>query len=221
MKHEKLKKILGVIFIVAAFAAGYSLFVFFYAAGGTQNTSSDMFGWKFPVTKFPSTGSSGGQVAYSTIRDPNAAPKGLPVRLQIPIIGVDSAVEDALITPDGKMDVPANSTNVAWFALGPIPGAVGSAVIGGHFGIKNNVPFVFYNLDKMKVGDKIKVIDDEGNTISFIVRIIKSFNQNADATTVFTSSDGLAHLNLITCEGVWNQVNGSYPDRLVVFADKE
>ncbi len=177
-----------------------------------------LFGWKFPVTKFPTTG-SGGQVAYSDIRDPGGIPSGLPVRLQIPVIGVDSLIEDALITSDGRMDVPAGSVNVAWFALGPHPGDTGSAVIGGHFGISNGVPWVFYNLDKLRVGDKIYILDDKNETLAFQVRAINSFDRDADATTVFTSTDGLAHLNLITCEGIWNQVNGMYPQRLVVFTD--
>ncbi len=86
--------------------------------------------------------------------------------------------------------------------------------------MKNGVPFVFYALNKLKIGDKINVVDDKGNTSTFVVRSIKSFDQNADATSVFTSTDGLSHLNLITCEGIWNQVNGSYPERLVVFTDK-
>jgi hypothetical protein len=176
------------------------------------------FGWKFPVAKFPSTG-SGRQVTYSDIRDPGGIPQGLPVRLLIPAIGVDSVIEDALITPDGRMDVPAGSRNVAWFALGPHPGQVGSAVIGGHFGINNNLPFVFYNLNKLNGGDKIYVRDDNGKTLVFLVRSISSFDRNADATTVFTSNDGIAHLNLITCEGVWNETNGTYPLRLVVFTD--
>jgi LPXTG-site transpeptidase (sortase) family protein len=178
-----------------------------------------LFGWKFPVAKFPSTGSVGGPVAYSDIRDPGGIPQGLPVRLKIPIIGVDSTIEDALITPDGRMDVPAGIADVAWFALGPHPGEVGSAVIGGHYGIQNGVPFVFYDLNKLKVGDMLYIIDDKNNTLTFVVRSIKSFDRNADATNVFTSTDGLAHLNLITCEGIWNEVNGNYPQRLVIFSD--
>jgi LPXTG-site transpeptidase (sortase) family protein len=133
---------------------------------------------------------------------------------------VDSAIEDALITPDGEMAVPAGTVDVAWFALGPHPGQVGSAVIGGHFGIQNGVPFVFYNLEKLKIGDMIYIINDEGDTLAFIVRKTALFAANADATTVFTSSDGLAHLNLVTCEGIWNETNGNYPDRLVVFTDE-
>lgn len=131
-----------------------------------------------------------------------------------------SAIEDALITPDGRMDVPSGSVNVAWFSLGPHPGQPGSAVIGGHFGIKNGVPYVFYNLDKLKAGDMVYVVDDIGYVNAFVVRSISSFDRDADATTVFTSSDGLAHLNLVTCEGVWNQANDSYPQRLVVFTDE-
>lgn len=177
-----------------------------------------LFGWKYPVADFPSTGSLR-TLSYSDIRDPGGVPQGLPVRLRIPIIGVDSAIEDALITPDGRMDVPAGSKNVAWFALGPHPGQEGSAVIGGHYGISGGVPFVFYNLDKLKIGDKVSVLDDGGNTLSFVVRSVRLFDRNADATPVFTSSDGLAHLNLITCEGIWNQVNGTYPKRRVVFTD--
>ncbi len=208
------KKITVVILLVA-----FAMAVTAGILSETLSKSEGSVGWKFPVAKFPLVGPGPNQPTHSAIRDPEGVPRGLPVRLKIPVVGVDSAVEDALITPEGRMDVPANSVNVAWFALGPHPGEVGSAVIGGHFGIKNGVPFVFYNLDKLKVGDKIYVLDDKAETLAFVVRSTKSFDRNADATTVFTSSDGLAHLNLITCEGMWNQVNGNYPLRLVIFAD--
>jgi LPXTG-site transpeptidase (sortase) family protein len=194
----------------------------------TKNSSVTVSGvpkalsWIFPpsATKFPSTGSaSGGNLAYSALPDPGGIPSGLPLRLQIPVIGVDSAIEDALITPDGRMDVPAGTEDVAWFALGPQPGQTGSAVIGGHYGIQNGLPFVFYDLNKLKVGDNIYITNDIGQTFTFAVRSIASFGLNADATTVFTSSDGMAHLNLITCEGTWNAIDGNYPDRLVIFTD--
>ncbi len=223
-KKTILKLLVTAVILAAAVTAGY---YFLWSPHLKQSPSVattiyKLYGWQFPpgATKFPSTGSAaGGDLAYSDIRDPGGIPQGLPVRLQIHVIAVDSAIEDALITPDGRMDVPAGSVNVAWFALGPHPGDVGSAVIGGHFGISNGVPFVFYNLDKLKIGDKVYILNDKGDTLAFIVRSIKSFDRNADASPVFTSSDGLAHLNLITCEGIWNQVNGNYPQRLVIFTD--
>jgi len=177
------------------------------------------FGWKIPVAQFQPGGRVTGIDAYSSIRDPGGVARGLPVRLKIPIINVDTAIEDAYITPDGRMDVPAGSVNVAWYALGPRPGQVGSAVIGGHFGIKDNIPFVFYDLDKLKVGDKAYIVDDKGETLAFVAKSIRLFGRNDDATPVFLSGDGLAHLNVITCEGIWNKVNDTYPDRRVVFMD--
>lgn len=92
-------------------------------------------------------------------------------------------------------------------------------MIGGHFGIDNGVPRVFYNLDKLKIGDKVSILDDNGKTLTFVVREIRLFNRDADATSVFISNDNKAHLNLITCEGIWNKVNDSYPQRRVVFTD--
>lgn len=181
--------------------------------------SDSSFGWKIPDNIFQLGGQVSDSGAFSEIRVPGAASRGLPVRLKIPTIGVNTAIEDALITPGGRMDVPAGSVNVAWFSLGPLPGKVGSAVIGGHFGIKDNVPFVFYDLDKLKIGDRVYIVDDKDQSLAFEVKKIKSFERNADSTSVFTSGDGLAHLNLITCEGIWNKVNDSYPQRLVVFTD--
>jgi len=186
----------------------------------STGTVPDSLAWKFPASflKLPVTG-SGVPVssAYSSVPTQGAAPSGLPVRLQIPIIGVDSFIEDAYITPEGAMEVPAGTVDVAWFALGPHPGQEGSAVIGGHFGIQGGVPFVFYNLSKLSVGDNVYIVDDEGNTITFVVNSTALYDANADATTVFTSSDGKAHLNLITCEGIWNEIAGEYPKRTVVF----
>src|SRR3989344_9500143 len=146
-------KRLILVFILGLLGFGY-YFLFSKPDLAGNTVADNAFGWKFPVAEFPLVGPNGDKLAYSSIRNPGVIPEGLPVRLKIPIIGVDSAIEDALITPDGRMDVPQGSVNVAWFSLGPHPGEVGSAVIGGHFGIRSGVPFVFYNLDKLKVGDK-------------------------------------------------------------------
>ena len=145
----------------------------------------------------------------------------LPVRLQIPTIKVDAAVEYLGITPVGAMDVPKGPDDVAWFDLGPRPGEKGSAVIAGHYGWKNNIPAVFDDLSKLKIGDKIYIVDDLGATTTFVVSEIGTYDQNGDAANVFSSNDGKAHLNLITCEGVWNVASKSRPSRLVIFTNKE
>lgn len=212
-----------VIFLAIAAGAGYFLLLPRLNQNTSVRTVPDSLEWKFPKSflKLPIAG-AGVPVssAYSSIPASGSVPSGLPVRLEIPIIGVDSFIEDAYITSDGAMEVPSGTVDVAWFALGPHPGQVGSAVIGGHFGIENGVPFVFYNLNKLKAGDKIYILDDESNTIIFVVSSSVLYGANADATTVFTSHDGVAHLNLITCEGIWNEISGEYPDRTVVFTNE-
>ncbi len=147
---------------------------------------------------------------------------GVPVRLKIPKIRVDAALESVGLTPQGAVDVPKGPVNAAWYKSSPRPGEKGSSVITGHFGIwKGGIPTVFNRLSELKKGDKIFVKDDNGITMTFIVRESRSFKPNADAAVVFGLADGMSHLNLITCEGIWNKISKSYPKRLVVFADRE
>lgn len=145
----------------------------------------------------------------------------MPIRLTIPRIGVDAFVEYMGITSDGAMDTPTGPDTVGWFNLGPRPGEVGSAVIDGHFGWKNGVSAVFDHLSELQKGDLLYVEDGMGTTTIFIVREKRLYNPQTEAPSVFISSDGKAHLNLVTCEGVWDAVSKSYSGRLVIFADKE
>jgi LPXTG-site transpeptidase (sortase) family protein len=145
----------------------------------------------------------------------------LPSYLVIPTININSVVEYVGINSKGEMGVPKDIASVAWFELGTRPGEIGSAVMAGHYGWKNGESSVFDNLSKLRKGDKIYIENNEGVTISFVVKNIKKYDAQEDASDVFISNDGLAHLNLITCVGVWNNAEKSYSDRLVVFTDKE
>ncbi|MFH1193845.1 MAG: class F sortase [bacterium] len=146
---------------------------------------------------------------------------GFPARLKIPSINTEALIESAGLAPDGAMDVPKDRDNAAWFNLGPRPGENGSAVIAGHYGWKDGKRSVFDNLYKLRKGDKIYIEDDKGVIITFVVRESRRYNPEADASGVFGSNDGKPHLNLITCEGSWDEDSKSYLNRLVVFADKE
>ncbi len=142
----------------------------------------------------------------------------LPVRLKIPSIAVDAAVENVGVTSGGAMDTPQNSDNVGWFDLNARPGEIGSAVIAGHLDARTGAPAVFANLNKLRPGDKVSITDDQGKIISFVVRESRLYDANADAKDVFSSASG-THLNLITCNGSWDKSKKSYTQRLVVFTD--
>ena len=170
----------------------------------------------FPI----SASAPDGLVQDTNIIIPKKVLSQLPVQLKIPKIHVDAFIEYVGITATGAMDAPTGPNDVAWFDLGPRPGDVGNAIIAGHYGWKDNIPAAFDNLSKLKAGDIINTEDGVGSTTTFIVRKTQIYGESSSVSDVFDSTDGIAHLNLITCEGVWNDVTKSYSGRLVVFADE-
>lgn len=145
---------------------------------------------------------------------------GLPTRITIPRIRVDAQIVSVGLTPSGDMEVPKNPTDVAWFNLGSHPGEIGSAVLAGHYGWKDGIPAVFDDLHTLSAGDKIRIEDDKGTLTTFVVRELRTYGEHDDASEVFAADNGEAHLNLVTCSGIWNKGKKSYSSRLVVFADR-
>lgn len=148
---------------------------------------------------------------------------GSPVRLQIPKINVDASFQYNGLKSDGAMEIPNNVVDVGWFTGSVHPGDIGTAVITGHVAqIRGGVltkPGVFFNLKDLRAGDTLAVVNDKGETISFVVRETKSYDPSADATDVFVAKDNGTHMNIITCEGTWHPDQLSYSQRLVVFTD--
>lgn len=141
----------------------------------------------------------------------------LPMRLRIPAIKVEANIEEVGVNTKGEMEVPGNILEVGWFKVGPKPGEKGSAVISGHFDGKNNEAGVFVNLDKLKVGDKVYIEDNDGSSHSFVVREARTYVPGY-ADEVFGKGESV-HLNLITCDGVWDGTKKSFSRRLVIYTD--
>lgn len=142
----------------------------------------------------------------------------MPTSLRIPKIGVTGPVESVGMDSKGRMDIPKNDANAAWYNLGFKPGSKGSAVIDGHFDRADGSPAIFYKLNTLTNGDKIIVSDDGGRELTFIVtdKQLYPFN-DFPLEKVFNTTDQ-PRLNLITCDGVWNSSEHNYSQRLVVFA---
>lgn len=149
------------------------------------------------------------------------AQPGLPLRLKIPKIGVDAGIDYVGLTPEGDLDVPKSYESGGWYKDGPHPGAPGSAVIDGHFGRADRQPAIFDKLNQLQKGDELYVTDVKGTIITFVVTGSRSYNPGEDATAVFRSTDGVARLNLITCQGTWDGTQNGYVARLVVFTEKQ
>lgn len=145
---------------------------------------------------------------------------GFPVYLTIPSIAIHAPMQYVTIEDDGNMTAPNGPESVGWFDRGARPGDTGTAVLAGHSGYAGDVQGVFDELDQIRVGEKIKISDDQGVTMTFIVRAIKTFHPDDDASEVFTSSDNKSHLNLITCDGDWDNILQTHTKRLVVFTER-
>ena len=142
-----------------------------------------------------------------------------PSRLVIPTIGVDAAVESVGLTHDGAMDVPSGPYTVGWYRLGTPPGAVGSAVIGGHVDYRSVGPAVFWRLRELVPGDTLVVVTEDGDERRFRVTEVVSY---ATASVPLERVFGPAaspRLNLITCDGTFNARERNYDQRLVVYAE--
>lgn len=142
---------------------------------------------------------------------------GEPRYLRIPKINVEADVVEVGLTPYGNMGVPKSAFDIGWFNLGSRPGELGSSVMTGHFNSKDGKAGVFFDLYKLKTGDKLYVEDANKIITVFVVRESRIYDSGY-AEEVFSSNDGF-HLNLVTCDGVWDGVKESYSKRLVVFAD--
>lgn len=161
------------------------------------------------------------QVAATPLKKVAPPLIAMPVRLKIPRIKVDAALSYVGLTPQGALAVPIDPTDAGWYDRGTIPGQAGIAVIDGHLNQKGGRPAVFDKLHKLRSGDSLYVEDQNGATTAFVVRNIRVYRRDETVPVVFTSTDGGAHLNLITCEGIWDEARHSYSGRLVVFADKQ
>ncbi len=173
----------------------------------------------FPISYFSSQTFYAKPESAQGVAPEETVSSGLPVRLKIPKINVDAAVQYVGVDASGTMIAPSGLKDVAWLKTGTKPGNIGSAVIAGHYGTKSGI--VFNDLYKLKKGDDVYVEDDKGEKLHFVVRESRTYDPKADASDVFNSSDGKAHLNLVTCEGTWDSVRKTYSNRLIVFADKE
>ncbi|OGH88586.1 MAG: hypothetical protein A3J93_00595 [Candidatus Magasanikbacteria bacterium RIFOXYC2_FULL_42_28] len=203
MKNLIFRQTLTVLIIVGIVFSVSLVFVYFY-----QNTNS-------PVIKIVTNDLALPEIDVAVASEEGA----LPIRLKIFKINLDTTIERVGLTVAGAMDTPKDRANVAWLQTGTRPGEIGSAVMAGHYGWNNKRGSAFDNLYKLRAGDELLVLDDQGVATIFVVYDTRRYNAESDATKVFFSNDGKSHLNLITCEGDWDPVTKSYPQRLVVFAE--
>ena len=145
----------------------------------------------------------------------SAAPRaGVPRRLSIPELHVDTSIEPVAATEAG-IEVPPIG-RAGWFDGGSRPGDAGRAVIIGHLDGAAG-PGVFENVPSIKTGSEIVVVDEDDGVHRFAVTgKVQVAKEEFPADAVYGASERPV-LVLVTCGGEYVEGSG-YTDNVVIYA---
>lgn len=141
-----------------------------------------------------------------------------PARIVAPTIGVDAAVVEVGVDPDGLMTVPGDVATAGWYRHGPVPGAPGSAVIAGHVDSRTQGRGAFFELGALALGDEIVVVDADGQETTWTVTARETFAKASLPVADLYDRSGSPRLVLITCGGDFDAAARSYRSNVVVVA---
>jgi LPXTG-site transpeptidase (sortase) family protein len=139
-------------------------------------------------------------------------------RVEIPAIGVDSALEQLpLDQRTGELTPPVEWMAAGWYQDGTLPGEIGPAVIAGHVD-SVTAPAVFARLGELVPGDEIRVTLSSGDVEVFRMDSGTTAPKDEFPTDLVYGPTPTPQLRLITCDGVFDGSTGHYLDNLIVFA---
>jgi sortase (surface protein transpeptidase) len=155
------------------------------------------------------------------VSQPKGMKPSVPVRLQIPVIGVDTEVMELGLRRDGTLEVPPlrGDAPAGWYRHSPTPGETGASVLAGHVDTARDGPAVFFRLRELKVKDSISVRRKDGTVARFAVSRVATYPKRDFPSREVYAPLASPGLRLITCGGVFDRGEGSYRSNVVVYAD--
>jgi hypothetical protein len=163
----------------------------------------------------PATARRPGTVVVAAATTTAAA--STPTSVRVPAVGISSGLVPLGVDAAGALVPPSDFGRAGWFAGGPLPGAVGPAVIAGHVDSPAG-PAVFFRLRDVVAGDDVLVGRADGSTARFTVTRVTRVAKSAFPTTDVYGPTPDAQLRLVTCGGAFDHSARSYVDDVVVFA---
>jgi sortase (surface protein transpeptidase) len=165
----------------------------------------------------PATTAGGVDAArgFRSTRGYQATP--VPVRIEIPSIGVASPLDRLGRARDRTVEVPSRWEVAGWYAPGTRPGDPGSAVILGHVDSKRG-PAVFFRLRELRRGDVIAITRADGSSLRFAVDRTEQYDKRRFPTDAVYYPTLTPELRLVTCGGEFDATAGHYRSNVIVFA---
>jgi hypothetical protein len=161
---------------------------------------------------------TGGRLARAFAGARTAGPR-TPTRVRVPSVDLDAPVSPAGIdTVHGMLGVPAGIRRGGWWRDGATPGAHrGTVLLAGHVDSALGGEGAFFNLHRVRRGDRVEVTGAGGETFGYKVVSIRMYAKNALPTSIY-SRKGAPRLVLVTCGGPFDSATGRYRDNIVVTA---
>ncbi|MEU4660042.1 class F sortase [Streptomyces sp. NPDC023723] len=147
-----------------------------------------------------------------------AVARSVPVRLQVPAIGVDTPVLRLGLAPDGSVQVPPVTAHdrAGWYEHSPTPGRLGPSVLLGHVTVGEYGDGVFRRLAELRRGDRAVARLENGTAVEFEVTAVRTVAKSDFPTEEVYGDVDRPELRLITCGGP--RTGDGYADNVIVFA---
>jgi sortase (surface protein transpeptidase) len=202
---------------LAALAGAVALLVLAAGCGGGGPNGRSAGVASTAATRAPEQEAKGldGARGFRSVRGYRATP--VPVRVEIPRIGVASALDRLGRAPDGTVQEPTRWAVAGWYTPGTRPGDPGSAVILGHVDSKRG-PAVFFRLRELRRGDMVTIRRADGSSVRFVVERTEQYLKDRFPTDEVYYPTLTPALRLVTCGGEFDATVGRYRSNVIVFA---
>ena len=202
---------------LAAVAGGVVLLALAAGCGGSGPEGRYAGVSSTVATRAPDRPAKGAEAArgFRSVRDYRKT--AVPVRVEIPKIGVASSLDRLGRAPDKTVQEPTRWAVAGWYAAGTRPGDPGSAVILGHVDSKRG-PAVFFRLRELRRGDRVTIRRANGSSVRFVVQRTEQYPKDRFPTDAVYYPTLTPALRLVTCGGEFDATIGRYRSNLIVFA---
>ncbi len=145
-------------------------------------------------------------------------PADQPRSIRISKLGTDAYVQRVGVTKDNAMATPNNIAFTGWYVNSVAPGTDGLSIINGHAGGRYT-DGVFKSLKNLASGDVVQVQRGDLSWHNYEVVSVKTVRV-AEANSALYQRNLLfaKQLNLITCDGNFNDAAQTYDERTIVVA---
>ena len=143
-----------------------------------------------------------------------------PVRLVVPDVGIDMAVDPVGVRDDGEMEIPEDADRAGWYQFGPAPAdPAGATVVAAHVDSVQTGIGQFARLRDVPVGATVTVTSADGTPHDYRVVAVEKIAKDGAPVDQWFDRSGAPRLVLVTCGGTFRRDIGHYTDNVVVTAE--